>query len=170
MPVNLMTCLPKRLINGGGFLFCASVLGYAYFLQFQEGLDPCPLCIFQRVAFISMGILFLFAAMHNAGGIISRGYAVLISMAGLAGMGIAGRHVWLQYLPPDEVPECGPGLEYMLDVFPLTDALRMAFTGSGECADVNWTFLTLSMPIWALLSFIGLTVVGFVSNWISDTK
>lgn len=168
MPANLITCLPKRFINSGGFLFCASVLGYAYFLQFQEGLEPCPLCIFQRVAFISMGILFLFAAIHNANGIASRFYAILISIAGLAGIGVAGRHVWLQYLPPDQVPECGPGLEYMLDVFPLTEALRMAFTGSGECADVNWTFLTLSMPTWALLSFIGLTVVGFVRNWVSD--
>ncbi len=168
MPARLITCLPKRLVNLGGFLFCASVLGYAYFLQFQEGLEPCPLCIFQRVAFISMGVLFLVAAIHHAGGIASRVYAILISIVGLAGVGVAGRHVWLQHLPPDQVPECGPGLEYMLDAFPLTEALRMAFTGSGECAEVSWTFLALSMPTWSLISFIGLIVVGFVRNWASD--
>ena len=168
MSVNWVTCLPKRLINLGGFLFCASVLAYAYFLQFQEGLEPCPLCIFQRVAFISMGIMFLIAAIHHAGGIAGRLYAIFISIAGLAGIGVAGRHVWLQHLPTDQVPECGPGLAYMLDVFPLFEALRMAFTGSGECADVAWTFLGLSMPTWALLSFTGLTVAGFVRNWVAD--
>ncbi len=168
MLTKLIACLPKRLINSGGFLFCAGVLVYAYILQFQEGLEPCPLCIFQRVAFIAMGILFLIAAIHNVGGMTSRFYAILLSVAGLAGVGVAGRHVWLQYLPPDQVPECGPGLEYMLEAFPLSEALRMAFTGSGECADVDWTFLTLSMPTWALLCFIGLTLVGFVRNWVSD--
>ena len=91
-----------------------------------------------------------------------------VTTAGLAGTAIAGRHVWLQNLPPDQVPECGPGLEYMLDVFPLTDALRMAFTGSGECANVDWVFLGLSMPAWALLCFLALAVVGVVRNWLPD--
>jgi disulfide bond formation protein DsbB len=113
-------------------------------------------------------VFFLLAAIHNAGRIGSRIYGVLIALSALAGAAIATRHVWLQHLPPDKVPECGPGLDYMLEVFPLSETLRKVFTGSGECAEVNWQFLGLSMPAWALLCFIGLAVGGLVRNWIRD--
>ena len=158
--------ISKRLVNSGGFVACAGLLAYAYYVQFVDGLDPCPLCIFQRLAFIAMGVVFLLAALHNPARTGSRVYALLLGIAGLAGTAIAGRHVWLQHLPPEEVPECGPGLDYMLEVFPLTDALRMAFTGSGECASVDWVFLGMSMPTWALLCFLGLTAVGVIRNWL----
>ena len=164
----MITAVPKRFVNLAGFLFCASVLGYAYYVQFQQDLEPCPLCIFQRVAFIFMGLFFLAAAIHNAGNIFSRIYGVFIALGGMAGAAIAARHVWIQHLPPDQVPECGPPLDYMLEVFPLGQALTMAFTGSGECAEVSWTFLGLSMPGWALLCFLGLTVAGFARNWITE--
>jgi disulfide bond formation protein DsbB len=165
---RLLTLLPRRLFNLAGFLFCAGLLGYAYHVQFNLGLEPCPLCILQRVAFIATGLFMLVAALHNAGRVMSRVYAVLIALAALAGAAIAGRHVWLQHLPPDQVPECGPGLDYMLDVFPLSQTLRMVFTGSGECAEVAWRFLGLSMPAWTLLCFIGLAVGGFARNWLAD--
>jgi disulfide bond formation protein DsbB len=164
----MFTIFPKRPVNLAGFAACAGLLAYAYFLQFSEGLEPCPLCIFQRVAFIAMGLLFLLAALHNPGRVGGRIYALLLGVAGLAGTAIAGRHVWLQNLPPEQVPECGPGLEYMLEAFPLTDALRMAFTGSGECASVDWVFLGLSMPAWALLWLVGLALAGVVRNWLPD--
>lgn len=155
----------RRLLNTAAFLLCAGVLAYAYYLQFHDDLDPCPLCIFQRVAFLVTGLLFLAAAIHAPGKTGSRVYAVLIGLAGLTGAAIAGRHVWLQHLPAEQVPECGPGLEYMLEVFPLADILKMVFTGSGECADVSWTLLGLSMPAWALLNFLGLIAAGIVLNW-----
>ena len=164
----MIATLTKPFVNIAGFLFCAGVLGYAYYLQFQQDLEPCPLCIFQRVAFIFMGIFFLVAAFHNAGRIGSRIYAGLIAAGGLVGAAIAARHVWIQHLPPDQVPECGPPLDYMLEVFPLGEALTMAFTGSGECAEVSWVFLGLSMPAWALLGFLGLTIMGLVRNWVPE--
>lgn len=154
-----------RVLNTTAFLCCAGLLAYALYLQVHDGLDPCPLCILQRVAFIAMGLVFLLAAVHGAGRTASRVYAALIGIAGMAGIAVAGRHVWLQYLPADRVPECGPGLAYMLEVFPLGDALKMAFTGSGECAEVDWTFLGLSMPAWSLLWFVGLTLAGVIWNW-----
>ena len=92
----------------------------------------------------------------------------MIAAGGLVGAAIAARHVWIQNLPPDQVPECGPTLDYMLEVFPLGEALTMVFTGSGECAEVLWTFLGLSMPAWALLCFLGLTIVGLARNWIKE--
>jgi disulfide bond formation protein DsbB len=104
----------RRLLNSVAFLLCAGLLAYAYYLQFHDDLDPCPLCIFQRVAFLVTGLLFLAAAIQAPGPAGSRIYAVLISLAGLTGAGIAGRHVWLQHLPPGQVgtvefswPGCG---------------------------------------------------------------
>ncbi|UCC55409.1 MAG: disulfide bond formation protein B [Gammaproteobacteria bacterium] len=164
---GLLTSLreSRRLLNFVAGLYCAGLLGYGYYLQFHDGLDPCPLCIFQRIAFLGTGLLFFAAAAQAPGRIGSRIYAILITLAGLTGAGIAGRHLWLQSLPPDRVPECGPGLEYMLEVFPLTETLKMVFTGSGECAEVSWTFLGLSMPGWALLNFLGLVAAGILLNW-----
>ena len=135
-------------------LVVAALLGYAYYAQFQLELEPCPLCIFQRVAMIALFVVALAAALHNPRGAGRRVYGVLASLAALAGVAIAGRHVWLQHLPPDQVPACGPGLDYLLDTFPLSQTLRKVFTGSGECATVDWRFAGLSMPEWTLICFV----------------
>lgn len=142
-----------------GFLICAALIGFALFSQFQWGLQPCPLCIFQRIAFAALGIVFLIGALHapkGAGG--RRTYGILAFIAAAVGIGIAGRHVWLTHLPPDQVPHCGPPLEFMMETNALTDVIRKVLTGSGECAKVDWTFLGLSMPAWSLLWFALLAV------------
>lgn len=157
----------RRFLNTAAFLLCAGLLSFGYYLQFHDGLEPCPLCIFQRVAFMVTGLLFLAAAVQAPGRTGSRIYAVLISLAGLTGASISSWHAWLQNLPPGQVPECGPGLDYMLEVFPLTDALKMAFTGSGECAEVSWSLFGLSMPVWALLNFLCLVAAGIAINWLA---
>lgn len=144
-----------------GALLCAALLGYALYAQHVMFLDPCPLCIFQRVAFMALGAVFLLGALHgpkSAGG--RRAYGVLAALAAAGGISIAGRHVWLQSLPADEVPACGPGLEYMLEAFPLREVLNKVFSGSGECAEVDWTFLGLSMPAWTLVWFVALGVAA----------
>ena len=127
-----MTMPGHRVVNWLGFGVSAILLGYAYYLQFFEGLEPCPLCIFQRVGMAGVGGFFLLAALHHPARIGARIYALLIACSALAGGIVSARHVWLQHLPPDQVPECGPGLEYMLDVFPLNEALRMVFHGFGR--------------------------------------
>lgn len=141
-----------------GFLACAGLMAYALYAQHGLGLEPCPLCIFQRVAVIATGLVLLVAALHGpvAGG--RWVYALLAALAAAIGAGVAGRHVWLQSLPADQVPACGPGLDYMMEAFPLAQTLRMVFSGSGECAEVDWTFLGLSMPAWTLISFVCLLV------------
>ena len=140
-----------------GFLACAALLGYALYSQHYGGLLPCPLCTFQRGAFVTLGAVFLIGALHGPrrpGA--RRTYGVLALLPAAAGIAIAGRHVWLQNLPLDEVPACGPDLSYMMEAFPLADVLRKVFTGSGECAEVDWTFLGLSMPAWSLAWFMAL--------------
>jgi disulfide bond formation protein DsbB len=132
---------------------CACLLGYGYYLQFVDGLEPCPLCIFQRVAFIAVILIALAGFIHGPKGVGLRIYSTLISVAALTGGGIAGRQVWLQHLPPEAVPACGPDLSFMLEAFPIADTIRMVFTGSGECAEVNWRFLSLSIAEWSLICF-----------------
>ena len=127
---------------------CALLLGFALFSQQAMFLEPCPLCIFQRLAFLAMGLTALLAAIHGPQRTGQWVYTILFSIAAAFGIAVAGRHVWLQSLPADQVPECGPGLNYMLENFPLSEVLSTVLNGSGSCAEVDWTFLGLSMPWW----------------------
>lgn len=138
-----------------GCLACAALIGYALYTQLVGGLLPCPLCIFQRVAFAVLGVVFLVGGLHApAGRAGRRAYGALAMVASVIGIAVAGNHVRLQHLPPDQVPACGPGLDYMLDVMPIGGVIRKVMTGSGECANVDWTFLGLSMPAWSLVWFV----------------
>lgn len=152
----------RRALNLAGFLICAGLMAYALYAQHQLMLEPCPLCVLQRVAVITLGVLFLLAAAHNPAGGTRHSYSVFLAIAAVLGAVVAGRHVWLQNLPEDRVPACGPGLDYMLDNFPFREALDMVFTGSGECASLDWQFLGLSMPAWVLVA---LTSLGLFGAW-----
>lgn len=154
-----------RLANALGALACAGLMAYALYAQHGLGLEPCPLCILQRVAVISLGGIFLVAALHPAGAAGRRVYGALLAFVALAGSGVAGRHVWLTTLPPERIPACGPGLDFMLESFPLREALAMVLSGSGECASVDWQFLGLSMPAWVLIALVSLGMYGIVCNW-----
>ncbi len=160
----MITMPNKRLLNFAGALICAAMMGFALYAQHVLLLDPCPLCILQRIAVILLGILFLLAALHNSDQLGGRIYSALLGLVAIAGAGVAGWQVRLQNLPADEVPSCGPGLEYMVDNFPLKDALGMIFTGSGECAEVTWRLLGLSMPTWVVIGLVGLGAAGVWNN------
>jgi disulfide bond formation protein DsbB len=159
-----MTLPNRRWLNLAGFLVCAGLMGFALFAQHVLKLDPCPLCVLQRVATIALGGVFLVAALHNPQAWGNRVYAGLVLLVAGTGAGIAGWHVRLQNLPESDVPACGPGLDYMLDNFPLADALSMVFKGSGECAEVVWSFLGLSMPSWVVVWMLGMGVAGIWNN------
>ena len=137
------------------FLACAGLLAFALYEQLHVGLVPCPLCIFQRIAFTATGVVFLVAGLHAPRHAVGqRVYALLALLAALVGAGIAGRHVWIQHLPPDQVPACGPGLDYLRELLPLSGVIRTVLSGSGECAKVDWTLLGLSMAEWGLVWFV----------------
>jgi disulfide bond formation protein DsbB len=141
-----------------GFLVCAALLGFALYLQHVEHQEPCPLCILQRFAFIAMMAVFLVAALHGPARRGAAVYSGLLVVVGGIGAAIAARQVWLQHLPLDKVPACGPGLEYMLEQFPLAQALRQIFAGSGECAEAGWRFLGLTIAGWSLAWFVVLVL------------
>src|SRR5580658_1938806 len=156
--------LMRRELNFLGVALCLGLLGYAWYAQAVLHLEPCPLCIFQRVGVAVVGLLFLLAALHHPRRWGARVYGVLLLLAALATMAVAARHLWIQHLPEGAVPACGATLSYMLEVFPVADVVRKVLTGSGECARITWTMLGLSMPAWVLLAAAGLGALGAYAN------
>ena len=152
---------PRRIGYVLGFLICLGLLGWAYYLQYGMDLEPCPLCIIQRVCFAGMGLVFLVAIFHNPGRAGAAVYALLQLLIGGFGAAVAMRQVWLQSLSKGEVPSCGMSLDYMLETLPLSETIRKVFEGSGECAEKAWVFLHLSVAGWALVLFIALVVASF---------
>lgn len=151
------------------FLVIMAVIGMSFalfFLQRYMGFSPCPLCIFQRIGLMVMGGFALIAAIFDPKSKIVR---LLLWLGSLAGIGwaavVAGRHVWLQHLPADQVPSCGPGLDYWLDTLPMQQVLKEVFAGSGECASIEWTFMGLSIPEQSLILFSVLILVHLLILW-----
>jgi disulfide bond formation protein DsbB len=153
-----------RLLNFAGFLACAALMGYALYAQHVLGLDPCPLCIFQRVGIIALGIVFLVAALHNPKRWGSQVYVALIGLAALATIGVSARHLYVQSLPAGAVPSCGAPLNVMLQFTPLTEVIKKVLIGGGECQEVNWKFLGLAMPAWVLICAVLLGAFGVFAN------
>lgn len=147
-----------------GFAICASLIGFALYVQHGLFMMPCPLCILQRVAFAGMGLFFLLGALTGGAKRWLRiTWSVLVALFAAFGIGIATWHVRMQYLPPSEVPTCtGMDIGYMLEAFPLQKVVEKVFTGSGECAKIDWSFLGLSMPTWCLIWF---AILGTAALW-----
>lgn len=144
-------------------MICAAAMAYAFYAEYVLKLEPCPLCMFQRVAMSVLGVICLLAAIHGAERNGTRIYAVFGFLAAALGAAIAGRHVWLQSLPKDQLPSCAPPMDYMWDNLPFGDMLRTVMMTSGECANIDWRFLGLSMPVWTLACFV---VLGLALLWV----
>ncbi len=154
----------RRLPNFAGFIACAALIAYALYAQYHLGLDPCPLCIFQRVGIMALGVVFLFAGLHNPqrwGGPV---YAALLAIAALVTIAVAARHLYVQSLPPGAIPSCGAPIGVMLQFTPWLDVIRKVLTGSGECSEVSWKFLGLAMPGWVAICAAGLGFLGVIVN------
>jgi disulfide bond formation protein DsbB len=145
-----------------GAITCALLMGTAFYFEYVQGLEPCPLCMFQRVFFVAIGLLCLIGWWHHPAGFAHRAYATVIGLLALGGAGVAGRQVWLQHLPADQVPECGPDLYYMLESFPLMKTISTVLRGSGDCAEVQWRFLGFSMAEWTLFIFLVMFAVSLL--------
>ena len=150
----MLDLLTPRLTNALIFVVCVVAMVIVYYLDGVLGMEPCPLCMTQRVFVVGAAAMALLAAAHGPGALGRRIYAVLSGLFAIGGGAVAARHVWLQHLPEDQVPACGPGLQYMLDNFPFTETLELILMGDGECASVQWTFLGLSIPEQTLLVFV----------------
>lgn len=154
----------RRSFNFAGAAACAGMLAYALYSQHYLGYEPCPLCMFQRVGVLGLGIVFLAAAVHHPLRWGACVYAGLIAIAAAATVGVSARHVYIQSLPAGTVPSCAAPLEVMLEFSPLLEVLRKVLTGSGECGTVDWSFLGLSMPAWVLIAALALGAGGVLAN------
>jgi len=146
-------------------LVILAIFSMAFAVIFLSGyleLNACPLCMTQRAMIVAMGIFALLAVVHNPSGWGNRVYGGLCALAALGGAAVAGRHVWLQHLPPDQVPACGPSLEFMLETLPLSETISLVMMGDGNCAETVWTFMGLSIPGQTLIVFI---VASAISLW-----
>jgi disulfide bond formation protein DsbB len=156
--------MSARRANFLGALACGAMLAYAYYAQYVLHLEPCPLCMLQRVGIFALGVIFAAAALQDPNPWGRRVYAVLLVLASFTTIGIAARHLYVQSLPPGTVAACGASLDFMLRVFPLTDVLLKVLTGSGECARIDWRFLGLAMPAWVLIVAASLGAYGLWAN------
>lgn len=157
-----MKYLSTRLVSLYIFLFCVAVMGIALYMEHVMRLEPCPLCIMQRVFFVAAGLLALVAFVHNPQARGKLIYGVGTAALALAGSGFALRQIWLQSLPKDQVPACGPSLEYMLQEFPLSEVISVMFSGDGNCAEILWVdpVIGLGIPQWALVGFVMIAATG----------
>jgi disulfide bond formation protein DsbB len=158
--LTLLILPPRRPAYLLGAAVCAGLMGWALWLQYGLQLEPCPLCVIQRVVVIAMGVIFLIAGLHNPGRIGAAVYAGLVVVAGAFGVAVAARHVWIQAQPRGTVASCGMSLDYMLESLPFTDVIGKVFAGSGECAEGGWMFLDLGIPAWTLAFFVAMTVAA----------
>ncbi len=160
---NLIALIPdSRILNWLIAAGCVFLMAVALYMEHQMQLEPCPLCVFQRVAVIATGLIAFIAAVHNPAEKGIRIYGALTGIAAVTGAVLSGRQLWLQSLPEDEVPACGPGLEYLMDVFTPMEVFEMVFAGDGTCAEVVWTdpVIGLSIPGWTMVGFVGLIAFG----------
>ena len=148
----------------------ASMLFALFYLEAVLFLEPCPLCMVDRGILVAIATVCFIAFIHNPAGLMRWIYTGVASLFGLIGVGVAARHIWLQGLPPDQVPECGPDLSYMLDAFPLGDVIKRIFTGSGQCAEVSWTFMGMTIPQQTLLLFIVLIILVIIAHRQSEQR
>jgi len=161
---TLWHTLSNRWLYLAGAAVIAALYGAALYLQHILRQEPCPLCMIQRFIFIAMFIVFIIAALHNPArnqvnnpGVNNLGakiYGAILTLLAISGVSVAGRHIWIQHLPKDEVPACGPGLEFMVSNFPMAEVLQELLHGSGECAAKGWTFLSLNIPEWSLVWYV----------------
>lgn len=157
--------LTPRLFFAALAATCVGLLAYGYYLQYFQDLEPCPMCIFQRLCYMGLALTAVVGAVHGPRGNGVYGYLALLGVFSAIGAAIAARQTWLQHLPPELVPECGPGLEFMLEMYPLLETLERALKGTGDCAEVSWRFLGLSIAEWSLVCFIAILLATGWRAW-----
>jgi disulfide bond formation protein DsbB len=155
----LQTLSARLVFFGLAITALAAMLFARIYLEEILGLAPCPLCMTQRIFIVLWGGIALLAALHNPAGWGQKVYAALCALAAIGGGAIAVRHVWLQHLPPDQVPACGPSLEYMLETLPFSETLNLVLMGDGNCAETMWTFVGLTIPEQTLIMASAVTLV-----------
>lgn len=167
---KLQDLISLRTLSMMGFLTCAALLGGAYYFEYAMELEPCPMCIMQRIATLMVAIGCLLAWLFHSHQITVRIASIWTLLSSFFGIYLSNHHRWLQNLPEDQVPACGPSLEYMVDALPVNEIITVLLRGNGNCAEVSWSFMSMSMPAWLLVFFIGFAVASGYATFNSFKK
>ncbi len=159
------TAITPRFVFLAIAVACTLLMGYALYAQYVQGYLPCMLCMVQRVFFCLVGAIALIAAVHNPGTTGRRIYGVLTALSSAGGAYVAGRHIYLQQLPPEQLDGCAPSFEYALQNYEALQFLRTIFIRDQDCGVIDWTFLGLSMPTWTFAWFVLLAIVALVAGF-----
>ena len=157
-----MTLPKSRLLFLLALMVCMALLGGALYMQYGLGLEPCPMCIMQRIVLMGVALVCLIAVLHGPKSKGYRNYGIAAFVLSGFGVALAARQLWLQSLPPEQVPECMPSVDYMMEVLPFMEVLSYMLKGTGDCAEVVWRFLGLSIPGWTLVAFIGFSLFALI--------
>lgn len=148
-----------------GFITCFGLVGLALFIQTRYNLEPCPLCITQRMFFMALGVLFLIGAFVKPASWLHKLMTGLQVLTAMGGAGWAMRHWYIQANKESMIADCGVGFDYMFENFPLEKALTLIFKGTGDCADIDWVFWGLTLPQLALIAFVGFIFYAIFLYW-----
>ncbi|HZP11392.1 MAG TPA: disulfide bond formation protein B [Nevskiaceae bacterium] len=162
-----MLSLSYRQLCSLGLLACVFAMAFALYLQHYRHLEPCNMCIFQRVAMMGAGVFFAGGAIFGPRGGMRWFWSGFATVAALIGVGLAARHVQIQHLPPDQVPACGGSLDYLFDVLPWKEVVENVLRGDTDCAKINAAWLGLSLPAWTMITFIGLALFAIATPLVS---
>lgn len=165
-----MTALQFRTLCLLGVVACVGGMAFVLYLQHFKGYEPCPMCIFQRIAMMGAGLLFLLGALHGPRGAMRWVYAILAAAAAAIGAAVAGRQVWLQHLPVDQVPACGPTLDYLLKMLPVSQVVTMVLKGDGSCAKIDAQWLGFTLPEWSLAAFVLMTLYALAMPLLAQRR
>ncbi|MEP3351411.1 MAG: disulfide bond formation protein B [Marinomonas sp.] len=157
----MLSLLTARRFHGLVAVASFALLAVAFYMEYQMGLEPCPLCMLQRIVFFCIGVVSLLSALTGSLG-VRRFIAWIVVILSLSGAALAVRHLYLQNIPADQLPACLPGLSYMFEVFPWQEIMQAMIMGTGECGDVVWTFLGLSIPGWTLVAFVSMAIINVI--------
>ncbi|WOD06121.1 disulfide bond formation protein B [Marinomonas sp. GJ51-6] len=157
----MFSLLTARRFHGLVAVASFALLAVAFYMEYQMGLEPCPLCMLQRIVFFCIGVVSLLSALTGSLG-VRRFIAWIVVILSLSGAALAVRHLYLQNIPADQLPACLPGLSYMFEVFPWQEIMQAMIMGTGECGDVVWIFLGLSIPSWTLVAFVSMAIINVI--------
>lgn len=157
----MFSLLTARRFHGLVAVASFALLAVAFYMEYQMGLEPCPLCMLQRIVFFCIGVVSLLSALTGSLG-VRRFITWIVVILSLSGAALAIRHLYLQNIPADQLPACLPGLSYMFEVFPWQEIMLAMIMGTGECGDVVWTFLGLSIPGWTLVVFVSMAIINVI--------
>ncbi|SBS40398.1 Disulfide bond formation protein B [Marinomonas spartinae] len=163
MFLSMIKRMSSRRFHGVVGLAAFALLGVAFYMEYQMGLEPCPLCMLQRIVFFFIGLVSIFSAL-TANEKRRQWFSVTVVVLSLMGAALSIRHLYLQHLPVDDLPACMPGLSYMISAFPWQSVARAMIMGTGDCGEVVWTFLGVSIPGWTLVMF---ALMAIVNVWIA---